>query len=156
MTPAINLLKKLKISHNVHEYGHDPAAESYGIEAVEKLGVEQALVFKTLVVKLDQKELVVCVIPVCDMLSLKQIAKAAKAKKAVMGEQKEVERTTGYILGGVSPLGQKRRLRTFIDSTAECFETIYISGGRRGLDIELSPADIAKVVNAQFCSLTQN
>ena len=110
MTPGINVTRKHKIAHRVHEYFHDSSNTSYGHEAVEKLGVPEARVFKTLVVSLDGKELAVSVIPVSSMLSLKLIAKAFGAKKAAMAAKSDVERSTGYVLGGVSPLGQKTGL----------------------------------------------
>ena len=158
MTPAIDLIKKRKIIHTLHQYQHDPSGlsngESYGQEAVTKLGINGEQVFKTLVVILENKELVVAVIPVASMLSMKQIAKAAKAKKAQMAERHSVERSTGYVLGGVSPLGQKKRLRTFIDSSAEGFESIFISAGKRGLEIELNPANLTQLLNADTAKLT--
>ncbi|MCC2605555.1 Cys-tRNA(Pro) deacylase [Planctobacterium marinum] len=155
MTPAINLAKKARVAHKIHEYQHDTAAESWGGEAAEKLGVAENRVFKTLVVKLDNGRLAVAVIPVSSMLSMKLMAKACQAKKAAMAEQVEVERATGYVLGGVSPLGQKKRLFTVIDSAAESQESIYISAGRRGLEIELSPGDLAKLLSARFSDLQQ-
>ncbi|MET0357448.1 MAG: Cys-tRNA(Pro) deacylase [Cellvibrio sp.] len=155
MTPAIKLLEKAKISFKVHEYHHDPAAESYGLEASEKLGVDDARVFKTLVVMLDAKDYAVAVIPVAHMLSMKQIAKAAGAKKAAMADKIAVERITGYVLGGVSPLGQKKRLKTFIDESAQEFASIYVSAGRRGLEIELAANDLKSQTNAIFAPLTQ-
>ena len=155
MTPGINVAKKAKITHKVHEYAHDSSSESYGLEAAEKLGVPESRVFKTLVVSLDNKELAVGVIPVSSMLSMKLIAKAAGAKKAKMAEPSEVERSTGYVLGGVSPLGQKKRLKTIIDSSAKHHSTIYISAGRRGLEIELSPDDLIKLVNGDLAEICQ-
>ena len=155
MTPGINIAKKSKITHKVHEYPHDPSSESYGLEAAEKLGVAEARVFKTLVVNLDNKELAVGVIPVSSMLSMKLIAKTAGAKKAAMAAQADVERSTGYVLGGVSPLGQKKRLKTIIDSTAKQFSTIYVSAGRRGLEIELSPDDLTRLVNGAYAEICQ-
>ena len=155
MTPAIKLLQQHKVAHIVREYEHDPAAESYGREAAAKLGVPEAQVFKTLVVTLDGKELVVGVIPVSAQLSMKAIAKAAGGKKADMAAPKDVERTTGYVLGGVSPLGQKKKLRTVVDESALQFATIYISGGRRGLDIELAPQALATLLNAGFAAISQ-
>ncbi len=154
MTPAIKLAKKAKIAHTIHEYKHDPSAESYGLEAAEKIGVEAARVFKTLVVDIGEKKLVVAILPVTSMLSLKAIAKAVKAKKAVMADKQDVMRSTGYVLGGVSPLGQKKRLTTVIDSSANNFATIYVSGGRRGLDIELSPADLQQLTIATISAIT--
>ncbi|MEH6637298.1 MAG: Cys-tRNA(Pro) deacylase, partial [Halioglobus sp.] len=124
-------------------------------EAAEKLGVPVARVFKTLVVSLDNKELAVGVIPVSSMLSMKLMAKAAGAKKATMAAQSEVERSTGYVLGGVSPLGQKKRLRTIIDSSARSHPTVYVSAGRRGLEIELSPDDLESLVNGVLAEICQ-
>ncbi|MGO2391508.1 MAG: Cys-tRNA(Pro) deacylase [Halomonas sp.] len=153
MTPAINSAKHAGVAFQVHEYHHDVAAQSYGLEAAEKLGVSAGQVFKTLVVKLDGKQLAVGIVPVTGQLSLKKIAKAADVKKAVMASPEEVERTTGYVLGGVSPLGQKKRLVTFVDSSAEAFATVYVSAGRRGLEIELTPRDLATLSEATFVSL---
>jgi Cys-tRNA(Pro)/Cys-tRNA(Cys) deacylase len=145
MTPAIKAAKKNKISFKTHEYCHDESTESYGLEAAQKIGVSEHRVFKTLVVSLDSKELAVGVIPVSAMLSMKLIAKTLGAKKASMADKSDVERSTGYVLGGVSPLGQKKRLRTIIDSSAEHCSTIYVSAGRRGLEIELIPDDLSKL-----------
>lgn len=155
MTPGIKLVQKAKISHRVHEYEHDPSSESYGLEAAEKLGVPEVQVFKTLVVSLDSKTLAVAVVPVSSMLSMKLIAKAAGAKKAVMAEPSDVERSSGYVLGGVSPLGQKKRLKTFIDVSAKEHGVIFVSAGRRGLEIELGPEDLAKLVNGVFAEISQ-
>ena len=155
MTPGINIAKKAKISYKIHEYTHDPANESYGSEAAEKMGVPEDRVFKTLVVSLDDKDLAVGVVPVSSMLNMKLIAKAAGAKKASMAAAADVERTTGYVLGGVSPLGQKKRLKTIIDATAETFSTIYVSAGRRGLQIELSPTDLKNLTNGTFVAICQ-
>ncbi len=154
MTPGINVAKKAKVAHTVHEYAHDPASVSYGLEAAEKLGIAAARVFKTLVVSLDGRELAVGVVPVSAMLGMKQIAKAAGAKKAAMAAPADVERATGYVLGGVSPLGQKKRLRTFIDASAADFATIFVSAGRRGLEIELSPQDLRALTGASFADIT--
>ncbi|MUK48522.1 Cys-tRNA(Pro) deacylase [Aliivibrio fischeri] len=153
MTPATKLLKKAKIEHQVLEYHHDPKAQAYGLEAAEKLGLDQKEVFKTLVVQVDEKELVVGIIPVAEQPSMKLIAKAVKGKKAKMTDPAVVQKTTGYVLGGVSPLGQKKRLKTVIDITAESLETIYVSGGKRGLDIGLAPKDLQQVLNAQFLDI---
>jgi len=153
MTPGILAAKKAGIPFTVHEYDHDPAAPSFGMEAAEKLGISPERVFKTLVVKLDGKELAVGVIPVNSMLSMKAIAKAAGAKKAGMAEKTEVERSTGYVLGGVSPLGQKKRLRTFIDASAEGFSTVFVSAGKRGMDVEMKPSDLHDLTNALYAPL---
>lgn len=155
MTPGINTVIKNKITHRVHEYSHDASSESYGLEAAEKMGVPEERVFKTLIVSLDNKELIVGVIPVSSMLSMKLIAKAAGGKKASMAEKSDVERSTGYVLGGVSPLGQKKRLKTFIDSSARNYSTVYVSAGRRGLEIELSPDDLAKIISGAFTEICQ-
>lgn len=155
MTPAINLAKKAKIPHQIHEYAHEASSESYGLEASEKLGVPDNRVFKTLVVSLDNQMLAVGVIPVASMLSMKLIAKAVGAKKAKMADQADVERSTGYVLGGVSPLGQKKRLKTIVDASAKNHDTIYVSAGRRGLEIELSPDDLVKLVNGRFAAISQ-
>ncbi|NWO01788.1 MAG: Cys-tRNA(Pro) deacylase [Idiomarinaceae bacterium] len=154
MTPAIDVARKNKISFKVHEYSHDPASESYGGEAAEKLGVPQEQVFKTLVVSLDGKELAVGIIPVSSRLSLKLIAKALGAKKATMATKSDVERATGYVLGGVSPLGQKKQLRTIIDTSATYNSTVFISAGRRGLDMELAPEDLKMLVSGEFTNIT--
>lgn len=153
MTPAINIAKKNKISYKIREYEHDPASESYGLEAAEKLGLSEERVFKTLVVNIDHKELAVAVVPVSSMLSLKLMAKAAGAKKAEMAKKADVQRSTGYVLGGVSPLGQKKKLKTFIDGSAQAFETILVSAGRRGLEVELSPVDLKIPVNGAFSNI---
>ncbi|SFM04688.1 Cys-tRNA(Pro)/Cys-tRNA(Cys) deacylase [Desulfomicrobium norvegicum] len=154
MTPAINAAKKAGITFVVREYDHDPSCTAYGLEAAEKLGVDPCQVFKTLVADLGG-ELVVAVIPVESMLGLKQLAKAAGAKKAAMADRVLVERATGYVLGGVSPLGQKKRLRTFIDISAQAHPAMLVSGGRRGLDIELAPEDLARMTAARFAPLAQ-
>lgn len=152
MTPAINLARKQKIPHQVHEYTHDPASSSYGLEAAEKMGVPAEQVFKTLVAEVDGA-LVVGVVPVTSQLNLKALAKAAGGKKAAMADPAKVERSTGYVLGGVSPLGQKKRLPTFIDASAEALAQVYVSAGRRGLEIQLSPQDLQKLTSATFTEL---
>lgn len=155
MTPAIRLVKKKKINHKVHQYEHDSANTAYGLEAAEKLQVEEARVFKTLVVRLDNKELAVGVIPVSSMLSMKHIAKTFSAKKAAMADKADVERATGYVLGGVSPLGQKKRLKTAIDASAAKHQTIFVSAGRRGMDIELTANDLKDACTAVFSEIAQ-
>ena len=156
MTPAINAARKANIAHAIHEYRHDPAAASYGQEAAEKLGLPADLVFKTLVVRLDDRELAVAVVPVSSMLNMKLFARAAGAKKCAMAAAPEVEKATGYVLGGVSPLGQKKRLRTIIDSSAEPLAAMYVSAGRRGLEIELKPADLKQLTAARFDAICQS
>lgn len=154
MTPAINALKKAKVSFQIHEYAHDTNSESYGLEAAEKLGIDQGRVFKTLVVKLDAQTLAVAVLPVSSKLSMKLMAKHSEAKKAIMAEPSEVERSTGYVLGGVSPIGQKKRLKTIVDCSGKNHPTIFISAGRRGLEIELKTDDLVKLLNAQYADIT--
>lgn len=155
MTPAINLLKKKKIAHRTHSYTHDADHQSYGLEAAEKLGLDPRQVFKTLVAQLGDGTLAVAVIPVDSMLNMKLLAKAAGVKKAEMAEKKKVEKTTGYVLGGVSPLGQKKQLATFVDSSAEGFATIFVSAGRRGLDIEIAPADLLQLTRGSLAQICQ-
>ncbi|MFC4257520.1 Cys-tRNA(Pro) deacylase [Marinobacter lacisalsi] len=150
MTPAIDLARKAGIAHQLHEYDHDPKSESYGTEAAEKLGLDPDRVFKTLVVETDAGELVVAIVPVSTSLNLKRVAKAAGAKKVIMADKQKVQRTTGYVLGGVSPLGQKKALKTVIDESAQAFDTIHVSAGRRGLEIELAPADLTSLTRASF------
>lgn len=152
MTPAINTAKRAKIPFTVHEYVHDPACAAYGLEAAEKLNIDPERVFKTLIADLGG-ELVVAIIPVTAMLSLKLLAKAAGAKKAAMADKGAAERSTGYVLGGISPLGQKKGLRTVIDLSAQDHPTIHVSAGRRGLEIELAPEDLRRLTNAQFANL---
>lgn len=154
MTPAINLAKKYHIEHVVHQYVHDVNAVSYGLEAAEKLNVKANRVFKTLVVVNEQNKLLVAIIPVEQQLNLKLFAKASKSKKVFMADQKAVERSTGYVLGGISPLGQKRLLTTVIDQSAEQLKTIYVSAGKRGLEMELVPQDLRKLLKASFQIIT--
>lgn len=155
MTPAIKTAKKAKIPFDIHEYEHDASAESYGIEAAEKLGVDAARVFKTLVVGPDSRNLVVAIVPVMMHLNLKNLAKAIGVKKLAMADKNVVQKTTGYVLGGVSPLGQKKRLPTVIDASASEYETIFVSAGRRGMDIELSPEDLRKLTNGSFAEIAK-
>ncbi|MEX1669958.1 Cys-tRNA(Pro) deacylase [Zhongshania guokunii] len=153
MTPAINLAKKHKIEHVVHEYSHDPASHSYGLEAVEKLGLNAAQVFKTLVVTQEPKGLAVAVVPVAGQLNLKAMAKALKVKRVVMAAPADVERSSGYVLGGISPLGQKRLLPTVVDESAATFDSIYVSAGRRGLEIELAVLDLLALTGGRLASI---
>lgn len=150
MTPAINRLKKAKLTFKTHSYDHDPKSTAFGDEVVEKLNLSSDQTFKTLVVETMDKGLVVAVLPVSCQLDLKKISKAVGTKKTKMADQKIVQKTTGYIVGGVSPVGQKKLLKTIIDSTALDFETIYVSAGRRGLQLELAPEDLASVIRAEF------
>lgn len=149
MTPAIDQVRKAGIAFRVHEYVHDPRAEEYGLEAAQSLGLDPKRVFKTLLVMLDgdRKRLAVGIVPVEQLLNLKQIAKALAAKTAEMADPKDAERATGYMVGGISPMGQKKLFPTVLDESALAFSTIYVSGGRRGVDVELSPQDLVKVCN---------
>ncbi|MGA1933373.1 Cys-tRNA(Pro) deacylase [Arcobacter sp. YIC-464] len=154
MTPAINLLKKNKCEFKIHKYDHDPACENYGEEAAQKLGLDENQVYKTLLVELSPKELAVAVLPVANQLSLKEVATAFKSKKAVMANKQEAQKVTGYLLGGISPLGQKKRLKTVLDESAKNYDTIFVSGGKRGLDIEVKPEDLIKLLNASYYKVT--
>ncbi len=154
MTPAIRLLKKNKCDFKIHKYDHDPACTNFGEEAAVKLNLDKNRVFKTLLVELTPKELVVCVIPVSKQLSLKEVATAFKVKKAQMADKDEAQKVTGYLLGGISPLGQKKRLQTIVDKSAFNYDTIYVSGGKRGLDIELKPLDIKTLLQAKECHIS--
>ncbi|MCU7830190.1 MAG: Cys-tRNA(Pro) deacylase [Candidatus Thiodiazotropha sp. (ex Myrtea sp. 'scaly one' KF741663)] len=155
MTPAVAMAKKSGIFFKTHQYSHDPSHESYGEEAAEKLAVDPARVFKTLVVSLDQQSLAVAVVPVTGRLDMKAVARILKQKKVGMAEADVVQRATGYVLGGVSPLGQKRRLPTLIDDSARNFETIYVSAGRRGLELELPADDLGRLVGAHFGTIAR-
>ena len=153
MTPAIELARKSNISYTTHEYAHDPSSQSYGLEAAEKMNVDANRVFKTLVVVLDNGKLAVGVIPVSARLSMKLLARAIGVKKADMADAAQVQRSTGYVLGGVSPLGQKKSLLTIIDTSAKSFSTVFVSAGRRGLEIELDPSDLISLTRASYASI---
>lgn len=150
-TPAIVALKRAGFAYIEHPYEHDPAAESYGGEAAEALGVDPARVFKTLLAQTDRTEqhgLIVAIVPVSGHLDLKALAAAIGTKKATMADPALAERTTGYVVGGISPIGQKRALSTVLDHSALDHVTVLVSGGRRGLDLELAPADLIAVTGA--------
>ncbi len=153
MTPAIDLLKKAKAAHRVHSYNHDPKAASYGLEAAEKLDLQPARVFKTLLAASEKGELLVAVVPVAGSLDLKALAQAAAVKKAEMADPAAAQRATGYLLGGISPLGQKKALRTFIDESARQHPSIYVSAGRRGLEVELAADVLAQLTRAVFAAI---
>ncbi|QIS15196.1 Cys-tRNA(Pro) deacylase [Nocardia arthritidis] len=151
-TPAITALTKAGVAHRVHEYKHDPRSDSYGAEAVDalaaELGVGPAQIFKTLVIELGTGALAVAVLPVPNTLSLKAAAAALGASKASMADKTKAERTTGYVLGGISPLGQRKQLPTVIDESALSWDRMLCSAGRRGLEIELAPADLVRLTAA--------
>ncbi|NOH50846.1 Cys-tRNA(Pro) deacylase [Vibrio rotiferianus] len=155
MTPAINLAKKKKVTHTIHQYEHDPRADSYGLEAAEVLGQDPKTVFKTLLFCLngEPKNLAVAIIPVDQTLNLKLAAKAAKGKKADMADPEIAQKTTGYVVGGISPLGQKKALPTFLHESATEQDTICVSAGKRGLEIELAPKDLLSLTRGQFAPL---
>lgn len=146
-TPATVALTRAGIGFTAHPYDHDPAAESFGLEAAGALGVDPGRVFKTLFVSADGR-LAVGVVPVSGQLDLKAVAAALGAKRAVMADRAAAERASGYVVGGISPVGQRRPHPTVVDESALAFETVFVSGGRRGLDLELAPADLVRVTSA--------
>jgi Cys-tRNA(Pro)/Cys-tRNA(Cys) deacylase len=146
-TPATTLLDRRKVPHRVHAYPHDPRATAYGTEAAALLGVAPQRCLKTLVATVDGR-LVVAVVPVAGSLDLKALATAAGGKRAAMADPGLAERTTGYVRGGISPLGQRKPLPTVVDASAMAHGTVYVSAGRRGLEIELSPADLVALTAA--------
>lgn len=150
-TQATALLVKHEITHQVHTYAHGTGA-AYGTEAAAVLGLDPGRVFKTLVAEVDGV-LTVAVVPVSTTLDLKALAAAVGGKRARMAEVAAAERATGYVAGGISPLGQKKRLRTVIDVSAKQWDTMFCSGGRRGLEIELAPADLARLADATFAPI---
>jgi Cys-tRNA(Pro)/Cys-tRNA(Cys) deacylase len=153
-TAATALLTKQRIPHSVHTYTHDPRHASYGAEASEALGVEPGRVLKTLVADVDGK-LTVGVVPVAAQLDLKALAAAVSGKKAALADVAAAERATGYVAGGISPVGQRKRLPVVIDSTAMDYPTVFCSGGRRGLEIELAPADLVRAAAATVAPISR-
>ncbi|MFW6345913.1 MAG: Cys-tRNA(Pro) deacylase, partial [Halomonas sp.] len=142
MTPAIRALEQAGVDFSVAEYAHDSRSPAYGEEAAVALGLSPEVVFKTLIARLDDGRLAVAMVPVSGQLDLKAMARAAGARKARLAEAEEAERATGYVVGGISPLGQKRRLPAYLDASAEALPAIHVSGGRRGLEIRLAPGDL--------------
>ena len=150
MTPAIKHAEREKVEFKIHQYEHDPSVQAYGEEAAEAMSADASRVFKTLLIALngESKDLAVAIVPVSDQLSLKAAASTLGAKKAAMADARIAQSTTGYILGGISPLGQKKRLPTIIDESAFEFDSIFVSAGRRGLEIELSAESLQLLCNA--------
>ncbi len=146
-TPATVALQQAGVTFTLHEYAHDPRAESYGLEAADALGLDPQQVFKTLLADVDGTT-VVGIVPVAGTLDLKALAAAAGGRRAEMTDPSRAQRLTGYVLGGISPIGQRRLLPTYLDDTAELWDLVYVSGGRRGLDIGLAPADLIAVTSA--------
>jgi Cys-tRNA(Pro)/Cys-tRNA(Cys) deacylase len=168
MTPAVVALRAAGVAFTVHEYAHDPRVaspalrrsrsdrpEGFGLEAAAELGLDPDRVYKTLVASADGR-LVVGVVPVSGRLDLKALARAAGAAKASMAEVADAERATGYVAGGISPFGQKRAHPTVVDETVELWETVYVSGGRRGLDLEIAPADLIEVTGAVVADISRS
>jgi Cys-tRNA(Pro)/Cys-tRNA(Cys) deacylase len=148
MTPAIRAAEKAEIRFVVHRYNHDPDAESFGLEAAERLGLPPERVFKTLVAQVDGQRLVMAVVPVAARLDLKKLAAVAGGKRAEMADPAAAERATGYVVGGISPLGGRKRLPTLLDSSALGYDAIYVSAGQRGLQMELAPQDLIRLTGA--------
>lgn len=154
-TPATKALDKAKIAYQTYAYEHDEKASSYGVEAAEKVGVPAEKIFKTLAVS-DGKQLYVGIVPVLKHLNLKALAKSLGVKKLAMADPKIVSAKTGYIMGGVSPLGQKTRLPMRIDSSAEALDIMLVSGGKRGFDVGLAPQALAKITAAKFAAIAED
>lgn len=146
-TPATVALERAGVSFTQHAYSHDPAAPSYGLEAAQQLGLDPVAVFKTLLAEVDG-QLVVAIVPVAGQLDLKALASAVGGKRARMADPAVAERSTGYVVGGISPLGQRKRLPTVVDDSALALETVYVSGGKRGLDLGLAPVDLVAQLDA--------
>lgn len=157
MTPAVTLLERLKVPHAVHHYAVDPdrVAGTYGEAVAAAMGVGAARVFKTLIAELPGGELVAAVVPVDRTLDLRALAAAAGAKTAAMADPAAAERATGYVTGGISPFGQRKRLRTFVDRAALGLDRLFVSAGRRGLQLEVTPADLVRVCGAETAELAK-
>ena len=154
-TPAVVSLERAGVPHTLHPYEHDPSSRlSYGMEAAAAIGVEAPRVFKTLLADVDGK-LVVGIVPVDRALDLKALARVAGGKKASMADPAAAERATGYVVGGISPLGQKTRHLTVLDESAEAFDVVYVSGGRRGLDVGLAPADLLRLTDGRTAPIAR-
>ncbi|GAA1144589.1 Cys-tRNA(Pro) deacylase [Nocardioides aquiterrae] len=162
-TPATVALTRAGIAFTLHEYDHDPRAQSFGLEAAAALGLDPAQVFKTLMTTVDPStgsgqrgKLTIGIVPVSGQLDLKALARAAGGSKAAMADVAAAERATGYVAGGISPIGQKRPHPTVLDETAMAFDTVYVSGGRRGLDLGIAPADLVRATNATVAPISRS
>jgi Cys-tRNA(Pro)/Cys-tRNA(Cys) deacylase len=153
-TPATRIAQQAGALVALHDYSHDPRAPSYALEAAEALGLDPGVVFKTLVCRLADGTHVVAVVPAGDRLDLKALAAAAGAKGAAMADPRDAERLTGYVTGGISPLGQRKRLATFLDASAQAQETIHVSAGRRGLELEIAPRRLLELTGGTVARLT--
>ncbi|MDX6207495.1 MAG: Cys-tRNA(Pro)/Cys-tRNA(Cys) deacylase [Frankiales bacterium] len=153
-TPATVALTKAGVPFTVHAFDHDPHSNSYGLDAAAALGVQPERVFKTLVADVDG-QLVVAVVPVSGQLDLKALASTLGAKKAAIAEPALAERSSGYVVGGISPIGQRKRLTTVVDESAMGHPTVYVSAGRRGTDLELAPADLVAATSAQVAPVSR-
>ncbi|GCD91682.1 Cys-tRNA(Pro) deacylase [Nocardioides sp. LS1] len=153
-TPATVALTRAGVAFTLHDYAHDPRVQSYGLEAAEALGLDPACVFKTLLATVDQR-LAVGIVPVSAQLDLKALARALGGSRAEMADKAAAERATGYVVGGISPLGQKRAHPTVVDATALDHAVVYVSAGRRGLDVGLSPADLVSVTSATVAAISR-
>jgi Cys-tRNA(Pro)/Cys-tRNA(Cys) deacylase len=152
-TPATVLLTKAAVPFTLHPYDHDPRSTAYGEEAAEALGVDSARIFKTLIVSVEGK-LACAVVPVAARLDLKALAAALGGKRAELADPAAAARATGYVVGGISPLGQRSRLPVVVDASAESFATMYVSAGRRGLQVELAPADLVRATTAVIAAIS--
>jgi Cys-tRNA(Pro)/Cys-tRNA(Cys) deacylase len=152
-TPALAALTAAGVAFTVHPYQHDPATTAFGDEVVAALGLDPDRAFKTLVAKVDDRSLVVGVVPVSRQLDLKALAAAVGGKRAAMAPVAEAERSSGSVAGGISPLGHRRALPTVVDSSAASFDTVWVSAGRRGLQVELAPADLLRVAEARWAPI---
>jgi Cys-tRNA(Pro)/Cys-tRNA(Cys) deacylase len=154
-TPATTVARRAGIDFAVHEYEHDPRAPAYGREAAERLGLDPARVFKTLVVALDGARMVTALVPVECELDLKALAGVAGAKRAALADAGDAQRATGYVVGGISPLGQRQRLTTFVDGSAPADGRVFVSAGRRGLELELSLGDLLALTGGQVADIAR-
>lgn len=155
MTPALAIVEREGVAHELREYEHHDDAESFGREAASALGLDPSVVFKTLVVQLDGGRLAAALVPVTGSLDLKAAATALGARRAAMAEVKAAERSTGYVAGGISPLGQRRPLPTVIDASAMALDRIWVSAGRRGLQLGIAPADLVRLTRALVAAIAR-